>query len=150
MYLSVINMHPQIKTKGDIVMSKSRPLNERIESAKEEIKQKENRLKELLQKQKARERIDRNHRLCERCAYLESILPDTIPLTYEQFQTYLNKTLLTDFANRILWGLTVENVAAASTTNPDSGNIAPKPAETAHSVATPVSAGVTTTQRQAS
>ena len=130
-------------------MSKSRPLNERIESAKEEIKQKENRLKELLQKQKTRERIDRNHLLCERCAYLESILPDTISLTYEQFQTYLNKTLLNDFANRILRGLTVESVAAANTTNPDNGNTAPKSAEAAGDSSTPVIAGITTAQRKA-
>ena len=89
-------------------MSTRKPLSEQIEAAQAEIKQKENRLKELLQKHRAQERKERTHRLCERGGYLESILPETIPLTDEQFKSFLDKTLLTDFARRILNGLAAQ------------------------------------------
>ena len=79
-------------------MLKTRTLADQIESAREEIRQRENRLKELVQKQKTQERNSRTRRLCERGGYLESILPNTIPLSLEQFKTFLNKTLKTDFA----------------------------------------------------
>lgn len=32
----------------------------------------------------------------------ESLLPDTIPLTDEQFETFLKKTILTETSRRIL------------------------------------------------
>jgi hypothetical protein len=83
-------------------MSTKKTLNEQIEAARTEIRQKENRLKELVQKQKAEERKARTRRLCERAGYLESILPETITLTKEQFQAFLNMTLLNDFARRTL------------------------------------------------
>jgi len=130
-------------------MSKLRPLDERIESAREEIKQKENRLKELLQRQKAKERTDRNHRLCQRGAHLESILPDTIPLTFEQFKAYLNKTLLTEYANRILRELSAENASAVEITNTNSRNTAPGSARVVQDSATPVTADITEKHRQA-
>jgi len=94
-------------------MSTRKTLNEQITAAQEEIRQKEARLKEMMQKQKEQDRKARNHRLCERGGYLESIMPDTIPLTAEQFKTFLDKTLLTDHARRILNNVTV----------PDSGGI---------------------------
>ena len=102
-------------------MSTRKTLNEQITAAQEEIRQREARLKEMMQKQKEQDRKARNHRLCERGGYLESILPDTIPLTAEQFKTFLDKTLLTDHARR-----TLHNVTA-----PDSGGVSmAKPAET--------------------
>ena len=87
-------------------MATKKTLNEQIESAQVEIRQRENRLKELLQKQKVQERKERTHRLCERGGYLESILPESVLLTAEQFKTFLDKTLLTDFARRNLISLT--------------------------------------------
>jgi hypothetical protein len=77
--------------------------------AQQEIRQRENRLKELLQKQKVQERKERTHRLCERGGYLESILPESVLLTAEQFKTFLDKTLLTDFARRNLISLTEQD-----------------------------------------
>ena len=87
-------------------MAIKKTLNEQIELAQQEIRQRENRLKELLQKQKVQERKERTHRLCERGGYLESILPESISLTADQFKTFLDKTLLTDFARRTLVSLT--------------------------------------------
>ena len=69
----------------------------------------ENRLKELLQKQKVQERKARPHRICERGGYIESILPESILLTVEQFKTFFDMTLLTDFARQTLAGLTGRN-----------------------------------------
>ena len=54
---------------------------EQIANAKEDIKQGENKLKLLNQRQKEQERKARNHRLCSRGGYLESKLPEVITLT---------------------------------------------------------------------
>ena len=82
-----------------------KPIDERIETAKAEIKEKEALIKKLLQQQKEEDRRARTKRLCERAGYLESILPDTATLTKEQFQAFLDKTLLTGFAEKILKGI---------------------------------------------
>lgn len=87
-------------------MSNRRTLDEKIAAAKEEAEQKQNRLKELLQQQKARERKDRTHRLCERGGKLESLLPDLVRLTEEQFESFVEKCLLTSFVRRTLAELT--------------------------------------------
>lgn len=47
----------------------------------------------------------------------ESLLPDTIPLTEEQFKIFLEKTLLSDYSRRILDGLTAQNTATATPQN---------------------------------
>ena len=83
----------------------ARTLNERIEAAKAEVAQKEARVKELLQQQKAQERKDRNHRLCERGGLVEKLLPDLLKLTDEQFDTFVQKTLMSGFAEKVLRGL---------------------------------------------
>ena len=44
----------------------------------------------------------------------EKLLPDTIPLTEEQFQTFLEKTVLTEHSRRILDGLTAQNATIAA------------------------------------
>ena len=99
-------------------MSTRKTLNEQITAALEDIRQKEARLKEMMQKQKEQDRKARNHRLCERGGYLESILPDTIPLTAEQFKTFLDKTLLTDHARRILGSVTAPDIGGISVAKP--------------------------------
>ena len=79
----------------------------------EEIRQLENKKKRLIQEQKEQERKDRTNRLCKRMGLFEKLLPDTIPLTEEQFQTFLEKTVLTEHSRRILDGLTAQNAATA-------------------------------------
>ena len=86
---------------------------EKITSIEEEIRQLENRRRQLVQEQKAQERKDRTKRLCRRMGLFESLVPDTIPLTEEQFKTFLEKTVMTDHARRILDGLTAQNAATA-------------------------------------
>lgn len=85
---------------------------EKITSIEEEIRQLENKRKQLIQAQKAQERKDRTKRLCRRMGLFESLVPDTIPLTEEQFKTFLEKTVATDQSRRILDGLTAQNAAA--------------------------------------
>lgn len=107
---------------------------EKIASIEEQIAQLENQRKQLQQQQKEQERKDRTKRLCRRMGLLESLLPDTIPLTDEAFKTLLEKTILTEQSRRILEGLTAQN---AATTAPQSagtaaqGNAAPVPKTTA-------------------
>jgi len=93
-------------------MAKTRA--ERITNIEAEIQQLENQRKKLLQEQKlsgktgqtasasAWERKDRTNRLCKRMGHLESLLPETIALTEEQFKAFLDKTVANSFGRRIL------------------------------------------------
>jgi len=108
---------------------------EKITEVEEQIRQFENRRKELIQQQKEEARKERTHRICKRGGLLESMLPDTIPLSDEQFKTFMEKTMLTDFTRRILDGLTAQNAATAAPQTAGAaaqGNTAPtaKPAGT--------------------
>jgi len=85
---------------------------EQIANAREDIKQGENRLKLLNQRQKDQERKARNHRLCSRGGYLESKLPEVITLTDEQYYSFHEKTLFTEYSRRVPNGLTERNAAA--------------------------------------
>lgn len=87
---------------------------EKITSIEEEIRQLENRRRQLVQEQKAQERKDRTKRLCRRMGLFESLIPDTIPLTEEQFKTFLEKTVTTEQSRRILDELTAQNAAKAT------------------------------------
>ena len=86
---------------------------EKITSIEEEIKQLENKKKRLIQEQKEQERKDRTNRLCKRMGLFEKLLPDTIPLTEEQFKAFLEQTVMTEHSRRILDGLTAQNAATA-------------------------------------
>ena len=44
--------------------------------------------------------------------FIEKLLPDTIPLTEEQFKTFVEQTIATEHNRRILDGLTAQNAAA--------------------------------------
>ena len=106
-------------------MSTRKNIDQQIESTQEKIKQEQNRLKELYQKQKEQERKERTKRLCKRAGLLESLLPDTIALTDEQFHVFLEKTVANDYGRR-----TLANIAAQGSkdnpTVPAEANIAPK------------------------
>ena len=70
---------------------------ERITSIEEKIAQLQNQKKQLLQQHKLDERKARTKRLCKRAGLLESMLPDTITLTDEQFETFLIRTTANDY-----------------------------------------------------
>lgn len=92
---------------------------EKIADIELQLIQLENQRKKLVQEQKAQERKDRTKRLCKRMGLFESMLPETIPLTDEQFQTFLEKTVASEYGHRILDGLT-----AQPSTQPHAGNAA--------------------------
>ena len=86
-------------------MSTRKTTAEKIEAAKIEKQQAEARIKKLLQEQKTQERKERNHRLCKRGGQVEKLLPDLARLTDKQFDTFVQKTLMSGFAEKILRGL---------------------------------------------
>ena len=75
---------------------------ERITSIEEKIAQLQNQKKQLLQQHKLDERKARTKRLCKRAGLLESMLPDTIILTDEQFETFLKRTTANDYGREKL------------------------------------------------
>lgn len=107
---------------------------EKITSIEEEIRQLENRRRQLVQEQKAQERKDRTKRLCRRMGLFESLVPDSIPLTEEQFKAFLEKTVAAEHGRRLLDEMTAQNAARAATEGAETaaqGNTRPA-ARTAH------------------
>ena len=98
---------------------------EKIADIELQLEQLENQRKKLVQEQKAQERKDRTKRLCKRMGLFESMLPDTIPLTDEQFQIFLEKTVATEYGRRILDGLIAQNAAAAEPQTSDKSMLIP-------------------------
>ncbi len=86
---------------------------EKIASIDEEIRQLTNKKKRLIQEQKEQERKDRTNRLCRRMGLFESLVPDSIPLTEEQFKTFLEKTVAAEHGRRLLDEMTAQNAATA-------------------------------------
>ena len=99
-------------------MSNRKTLDERIEAARVEKQQAEARIKELLNQQKVQERKDRNHRLCKRGGQVEKLLPGLAELTEEQFETFVQKTLLTGFAEKVLRGLSSDGTVDDTVSKP--------------------------------
>lgn len=98
---------------------------EKIADIELQLEQLENQRKKLVQEQKIQERKDRTKRLCKRMGLFESMLPDTIPLTDEQFQIFLEKTVATEYGRRILDGLIAQNAAAAEPQTSDKSMLIP-------------------------
>ena len=83
-------------------MSNRKTTAEQIEAAKLKIEQEKVRMQELVQKHKKEERKKRTRRLIERGAIVESLIPEPEALTNEQVQSFLAKTIKTEFARKIL------------------------------------------------
>ncbi len=84
---------------------------EKIAAIELQMTQLENQRKKLIQEQKQQERKDRTKRLCKRMGLFESMLPESISLTDEQFQIFLEKTIAAEHSRRILDGLTAQRGA---------------------------------------
>jgi len=78
---------------------------EKIESIQSQIEQLENERKRLVQRQKEQERKDRTKRLIERGAILESLVPGAATFSNEQIKAFLEKTVGSDSARKILAGM---------------------------------------------
>ena len=78
---------------------------EKIEGIQAQIQQLENERKRLLQQQKEQERKNRTKRLIERGAILESLIPGAAAFSNEQIKAFLEKTVGSDSARKILAGM---------------------------------------------
>ena len=85
-------------------------LMEQVEAAQAEIRQKENLLKELKQRQKDQEAKERAHRLIERGGIFESLIDNAKKLTNEQVKVFLTKTITTEYARKILVQIREPNI----------------------------------------
>ncbi|MDR0325124.1 MAG: DUF3847 domain-containing protein [Oscillospiraceae bacterium] len=83
-------------------MANRRTLDEQLEAALEERKKKNDRVNTLLGRQRTRDNKARTHRLCKRGGLVEKLLPDLAKLSDEQFDTFVDKTLLTPHTKRVL------------------------------------------------
>ena len=114
---------------------------EKITNIQEQIQQLENKKKQLIQEQKKKERTDRTRRLCQRMGLLESMLPDTIPLTDEQYKTFLERAVANQYGRDILAKIIAQGNAqaaqqSAGTAAQSNQPHAAKPAETKQDSAT--------------
>jgi hypothetical protein len=113
-------------------MSNRKTLEEKIEMQKVKAEQEANNLKKLLQEQKAAERKARNHRLCKRGGIVEKLLPGLPGLSDEQFDTFVQKVLLTPHTTKIMSELAppVPDDAGNAISKPHgNGDAATKPTE---------------------
>ena len=90
---------------------------EKIESIQTQIQQLENERKRLMQQQKEADRKTRTKRLIERGAILESLIPGADKFNNDQIKAFLEKTVTTENACKILDSMTQQcgETAAAAT-----------------------------------
>ena len=92
---------------------------EKIKGYDDQIAQLMNRKKQEMQKHKAEERKARTKRLCSRMGLIESIIPDTITLTEEQFEKFVKQHIANDHGRRILAKFTVQGDTTANPAKPE-------------------------------
>jgi hypothetical protein len=88
--------------------------SEKIIAIELEIEQLSNQKKQLEAQERERTRKERTTRLCKRAGLLESLLPDTIALTEDNFKLFLEKTVANDFGRRTLANLKVEQATPSA------------------------------------
>ena len=77
-------------------------LQAEIEDGKKKIRQFENREKMLRQKLSVEERKARNHRLCKRGGFMESLVPELIAMPDEEAAAFLRLALTSEEARAYL------------------------------------------------
>jgi Fic family protein len=96
-------------------MSATRTYEQRISSKEEQIQQLKNQRKQLVQKQRAAERKERNHRLFKRHGHLEMYMPDLALITHEQFDEFIIRAIDTTYGRGILEEIVARDGATAAT-----------------------------------
>ena len=79
-----------------------RTAEEKLASLNASIEKLEKQKEEILNAQKEKNEKIRAHRLCERMGLIEKMLPDTIKLTKEQFETFIKRTTVNSYGQDIL------------------------------------------------
>ena len=77
-------------------------LTAKIEENKKKIRQYENREKIIKQKLSVEERKARNHRLCKRGGFMESLVPELIAMPDEEARAFLHLALTSQPAQEFL------------------------------------------------
>ena len=77
-------------------------LQAEIEDGKKKLRQLENREKMLRQKLSVEERKARNHRLCKRGGFMESLVPELIAMPDEDAKAFLRLALTSEPAQEFL------------------------------------------------
>jgi len=80
----------------------AKTVNDRIEAMQAEIREKEAQISKLKKQQKERERKDRTHRFCTRGGIMERLLPDLAIITDEQFKSFVERTMQSNYGVKIL------------------------------------------------
>ena len=128
-------------------MAKSTQLaNEKISKIDAQIAQLNNRKKLEIQKQKAADRRARSNRLYRRHGLIESMMPELIGITDEQFKTFLERAVVNGYGRDILAKIVAQGEPSSNPVTAEKG--ANKPAEAAEQTSIPAStklAGVITT-----
>ena len=86
-------------------------LQAEIEDGKKKIRQYENRSKMLDRRLAIEKRKERNHRLCSRGGFIESIVPELITMTDEDAQTFFRLALTSEPAREFLRKRTEETTS---------------------------------------
>ena len=108
--------------KGEFSMTeptKRKTKAEQIEGIEQQLEQLQNRKKLLIKQHKEDERKARNRRLYQRHGLFESLLPDTIGLTDEQFNTFLHRTVANDYGRDKLAEIIAEGEMADKRISPE-------------------------------
>jgi len=101
--------------------------NNKIASIEERIIQLQNQKKQEIQKQKASERKARTRRLCQRHGLLESMIPELISITDEQFKLFLEKAVCNAYGRDILRKILSQPPTASQSEPPASEMTKSKP-----------------------
>jgi len=119
-------------------MSK-KPISERMAKLQADLEKLNKQKKQLENEHKAEERKARTRRLCSRAGLLESMLPETITLTDEQYKSFLEKTVANNFGHDKLKEVLAQSTAEPKGETPpqDGEKSTPKGAETAGQTTSP-------------
>ncbi|MCL2798623.1 MAG: DUF3847 domain-containing protein, partial [Firmicutes bacterium] len=79
-----------------------KPVSERLDKVLADLENLEKEKKQLINEQKEEVRKMRTHRLCKRGGLVEKLLPDIIAFTDEQFDLFVDNTLLIADTKRII------------------------------------------------
>jgi len=114
-------------------MSNRKTTAEKLEAAKQEKEQAEARIKKLMREQNAEKRKERDRRIYKRGGLIESLLPDVVALSDEQFNSFMHLTIANKFGKDKLALLITDGEIKAATANPiqnDAATEQPQPAKT--------------------
>jgi len=94
-------------------------LQQQIEASARKIQEEQKRFKQLEKQQAERDRKDRNHRLCKRHGFIESLLPDIINLTQEQFEAFVKNHIANKHGIAAITDLMAKNATSNPTPAPN-------------------------------